>query len=161
MFHIATDDNSELWLSTDESPANAVKIAQESQWQGVRNFQAEGDESVSAPVALEAGKAYFVELVVKEGSGGENSAVAWRLADEKDLRSGALPIAGEYLSQWLVDEVDPSISMIRNSDGTVTLTFEGTLQTAPTANGPWRDSRHKSPYKTKANKEAFFGRAKK
>ncbi len=161
VFHIATDDYSELWLSTDESPANAVKIAQESQWQGVRNFQAEGDESVSAPVALEAGKAYFVELVVTEGSGGENSAVAWRLADEKDLRSGALPIAGEYLSQWFVDEVDPSISMIRNTDGTVTLTFEGTLQTAPTANGPWRDSRHKSPYKTKANKEAFFGRAKK
>ena len=161
VFHIATDDNSELWLSTDESPANAVKIAQESQWQGVRNFQAEGDESVSAPVALEAGKAYFVELVVNEGSGGENSAVAWRLVDEKDLRSGALPIAEEYLSQWLVDEVDPSISVTRNSDGTVTLTFEGTLQTAPTANGPWRDSKQKSPYKVKANKAVFFGRAKK
>ena len=161
VFHIATDDNSELWLSTDESPANAVKIAQESQWQGVRNFQAEGDESVSAPVALEAGKAYFVEMVVKEGGVGDNSAVAWRLAGEKDLRSGALPIAGEYLSQWLVDEVDPSISMIRNSDGTVTLTFEGTLQTAPTANGPWRDSKQKSPYKMKANKATFFGRAKK
>ena len=161
VFHIATDDNSELWLSTDESPANAVKIAQESQWQGVRNFQAEGDESVSAPVALEAGKAYFVEMVVKEGGVGDNSAVAWRLAGEKDLRSGALPIAGEYLSQWFVDEVDPSISMIRNSDGTVTLTFEGTLQTAPTANGPWRDSKQKSPYKVKANKAVFFGRAKK
>lgn len=161
VFHIATDDNSELWLSTDESPANAVKIAQESQWQGVRNFQAEGDESVSAPIALEAGKAYFVEMVVKEGGVGDNSAVAWRLAGEKDLRSGALPIAGEYLSQWFVDEVDPSISMIRNSDGTVTLTFEGTLQTAPTANGPWRDSKQKSPYKVKANKAVFFGRAKK
>ncbi|MGB1789727.1 MAG: PA14 domain-containing protein [Limisphaerales bacterium] len=161
VFHIATDDNSELWLSTDESPANAVKIAQESQWQGVRNFQAEGDESVSAPVPLEAGKAYFVEMVVKEGGVGDNSAVAWRLAGEKDLRSGALPIAGEYLSQWFVDEVDPSISMIRNSDGTVTLTFEGTLQTAPTANGPWRDSKQKSPYKVKANKAVFFGRAKK
>ena len=161
VFHISTDDNSELWLSTDESPANAVKIAQESQWQGVRNFQAEGDESVSAPIALEAGKAYFVEMVVKEGGVGDNSAVAWRLAGEKDLRSGALPIAGEYLSQWFVDEVDTSISMIRNSDGTVTLTFEGTLQTAPTANGPWRDSKQKSPYKVKANKAVFFGRAKK
>ena len=112
-------------------------------------------------MALEKGKAYFVELVVKDGFGGENSAVAWRLADEKDLRSGALPIAGEYLSQWLVDEADPSINMIRNSDGTVTLTFEGTLQTAPTAKGPWKDSKQKSPYKVKANKVVFFGRAKK
>ena len=112
-------------------------------------------------MALEKGKAYFVEFLVKEGFGGENSAVAWRLADEKDLRSGALPIDGEYLSQWLVDEVDPSINMIRNSDGTVTLTFEGTLQTAPTAKGPWKDSKQKSPYKVKANKVVFFGRAKK
>ena len=161
VFHLASDDNSELWLSTDESPANAVKIAQESNWQGVRAYSPTGAEQTSAPVALEKGKAYFVELVVKEGFGGENSAVAWRLADEKDLRSGALPIAGEYLSQWLVDEVDPSINMIRNSDGTVTLTFEGTLQTAPTAKGPWKDSKQKSPYKVKANKVVFFGRAKK
>ena len=103
VFHVATDDNSELWLSTDESPANAVRIAQESTWQGIRNFQAEGDESVSAPVALEAGKAYFIELVTKEGGGGDNAAVAWRLADDADVGAGALPIAGEHLSQWLVD----------------------------------------------------------
>ncbi len=163
VFHLASDDNSELWLSTDESPANAVKIAQESNWQGVRAYSPTGAEQTSAPVALEKGNAYFVELVVKEGFGGENSAVAWRLADEKDLRTGALPIEGEYLSQWLIDVngFEPSISVIRNSDGTVTLTFEGTLQTAPTAKGPWRDSKQKSPYKVKANKAVFFGRAKK
>ncbi|MCH2612371.1 MAG: PA14 domain-containing protein [Pirellulales bacterium] len=103
VFHVATDDNSELWLSTDESPANAVRIAQESTWQGIRNFQAEGDESVSAPVALEAGKAYFIELVTKEGGGGDNAAVAWRLADDADVGAGALPISGDHLSQWLVD----------------------------------------------------------
>jgi len=163
VFHLASDDNSELWLSTDESPANAVKIAQESNWQGVRAYSPAGEEQTSDPVALEKGKAYFVELMVKEGFGGENSAVAWRLADEKDLRSGASPIAGEYLSQWLVNVngFEPALSLIRNSDGTVTLTFEGTLQTAPTANGPWKDSKQKSPYKIKANKAAFFGRAKK
>ena len=163
VFHLASDDNSELWLSTDESPANAVKIAQESNWTGVRAYSPTGAEQTSAPVALKKGKAYFVEFVVKEGIVGDNSAVAWRLANEKDLRTGALPIAGEYLSQWLVDVngFEPSISVIRNSDGTVTLTFEGTLQTAPTAKGPWRDSKQKSPYKVKVNKAVFFGRAKK
>jgi hypothetical protein len=161
VFHLASDDNSELWLSTDESPANAVKIAQESNWQGVRAYSPTGAEQTSAPVVLEKGKAYFVELVVKEGFGGENSAVAWRLADEKDLRSGALPIAGEYLSQWLVDEVDPSISVTRNADGTVWLTFEGTLQTAPTVKGPWRDVKGNSPLKIDLNKGEVFGRAKK
>ena len=80
-----------------------MRIAQESTWQGIRNFQAEGDESVSAPVALEAGKAYFIELVTKEGGGGDNAAVAWRLADDADVGAGALPISGDHLSQWLVD----------------------------------------------------------
>ena len=163
VFHIATDDSSEFWLSTDENPANAVKIAQESNWRGARSYAPTGEEGTSEPVTLEKGKAYFVELVVKEGNGGDNAAVAWRLANEKDLTTGALPIAGEYLSQWLLNYngFEPSISVIHNSDRTVTVTFEGTLQTAPTANGPWKDSRRKSPYKIKANKAAFFGRAKK
>ncbi|MGB0548336.1 MAG: PA14 domain-containing protein, partial [Limisphaerales bacterium] len=163
VFHVATDDNSELWLSTDESPANAVRIAQESTWQGIRNFQAEGDESVSAPVALEAGKAYFIELVTKEGGGGDNAAVAWRLADDADVGAGALPIAGEHLSQWLVDgdATPPSVSVARNADGTVTVTFEGTLQTAPTVNGPWTDVDAESPLTLNPDQAAAFGRAKK
>ena len=34
-FHISSDDASELWLSTDESPGNLVKIATESNWNAV------------------------------------------------------------------------------------------------------------------------------
>ena len=163
VFHVATDDNSQLWLSTDESPANAVQIAQESTWQGIRNFQAEGDESVSAPVALEAGKAYFIELVTKEGGGGDNAAVAWRLADDADVGAGALPIAGEHLSQWLVDgdATPPTISVVRNADGSLTVEFEGTLQTAPTVNGPWTDVDATSPVNWSKDQAAGFARSKK
>ena len=75
-FFVATDDNSELWLSTDADPANAVQITQESQWRGVRNYGDE-DESNSAPIFLEKGKAYFIECFAKEGGGGDNMAVAW------------------------------------------------------------------------------------
>ena len=39
----------------------------------------------------------------------------------------------------------PAISVARNADGTVTVTFEGTLQTAPTVNGPWTDVDAESP----------------
>ena len=163
VFHVATDDNSELWLSTDENPANAVKIAQESTWHGVRGYAPEGEEETSAPVTLEKGKAYFVELVVKEGGGGDNAAVAWRLADEGDVAGGALPIAGEHLSQWLIDgdATPPSVSVARNADGTVTVTFEGTLQTAPTVNGPWTDVDGESPLTLNPDQAAAFGRAKK
>ena len=163
VFHVATDDNSELWLSTDESPANAVRIAQESTWQGIRNFQAEGDESVSAPVALEAGKAYFIELVTKEGGGGDNAAVAWRLADDADVGAGALPISGDHLSQWLVDgdATPPSLSYVINGDGTATVTFEGTLQQAASVNGPWVDVDAASPVTIPLDQDAAFVRAKK
>ena len=125
VFHVAADDNSELWLSTDENPANAVKIAQESQWQGIRNYQPQADESTSDAVALEGGKAYYIELITKEGGGGDNAAVAWRKADEADVAVGSEPIGGAHLSQWIVDPnaTPPSISVVRNADGTVTVTF--------------------------------------
>ena len=163
MFHVATDDNSELWLSTDENPANAVKIAQESTWHGVRGYAPEGEEETSAPVTLEKGKAYFVELVVKEGGGGDNAAVAWRLADEGDVAGGALPIAGEHLSQWLVDgdATPPSLSYVINGDGTATVTFEGTLQQAASVNGPWVDVDAASPLTIPLDQDAAFVRAKK
>ena len=161
VFHVATDDNSELWLSTDENPANAVKIAQESTWHGVRGYAPSGEEETSEPVSLEKGKAYFVELIVKEGGGGDNAAVAWRFADDEDVAGGSLPIAGEHLSQWLVDQVDtPSISVVRNADGTVTVTFDGTLQTSPTVNGPWTDVDGESPLTIPSDQAAAFGRAK-
>ena len=102
IFSVATDDNSQLWLSTDADPANAVQITQESTWQGVRNFQPLGDETTSLPVLLEAGKTYFIECFAKEGGGGDNMAVAWSLPSDEgfEAEAGALPISGEYLSPF-------------------------------------------------------------
>ncbi len=39
----------------------------------------------------------------------------------------------------------PKLRGIRNADGTLTLTFEGELEYAPTVNGPWRKLNSKSP----------------
>jgi hypothetical protein len=54
----------------------------------------------------------------------------------------------------------PTISVVRNADGTVTVTFDGTLQTAPTVNGPWSDVDGDSPLTIPASEAAAFGRAK-
>jgi hypothetical protein len=113
-----------LWLSTDEDPANAVQLTQESTWQGVRNFQPAGDETTSVPVLLEAGKAYFIECIAKEGGGGDNMAVAWSLPSDEGMEAeaGALPISGDYLSPftWTGPEVPEltSASPSGVSDGT-------------------------------------------
>ncbi|MEC7883228.1 MAG: hypothetical protein VYB35_10015, partial [Verrucomicrobiota bacterium] len=55
----------------------------------------------------------------------------------------------------------PTISVVRNADGTLTVTFEGTLQTAPAVNGPWTDVDAASPLTIPADAAAAFGRAKK
>ncbi|MDC0316695.1 PA14 domain-containing protein [Verrucomicrobia bacterium] len=102
-FYIASDDNSEVWLSTDEDPANAVKIAQETSWRGVRDYDqagdADGGEAKSAKIALEAGKKYSIKVLMKEGGGGDNMALAWSFGDEAAPADGGDPIGGAFLSQ--------------------------------------------------------------
>ena len=98
-FAIASDDNSQLWLSTDESPSNRVLIAKETGWQPIRAYQAVGDEATSEFISLEAGKAYYIEILNKEGGGGDNVAVAWTTGDA--IVPDALPISGDYLSPWV------------------------------------------------------------
>ena len=100
IFTIATDDNSRLYLSTDEDPANSVLIAQESTWVGVRAYPADGDEAVSAPISLVGGQSYYVEAIMQEGGGGDNLAVAWSTTGS-GVASGAEPIPGSALRALL------------------------------------------------------------
>jgi hypothetical protein len=54
----------------------------------------------------------------------------------------------------------PSISLVRNADGTLTVTYTGKLQTAPTVNGPWADAEGAtSPLTIPSDQAAQFGRA--
>ena len=55
----------------------------------------------------------------------------------------------------------PSISLVRNADGSLTVEFEGTLQTAPTVNGPWTDVDAASPVTWSTDQDAGFARSKK
>ena len=55
--------------------------------------------------------------------------------------------------------VVPTLSIARNADGTLTVTFDGKLQGAPTVNGPWRDSGATSPVTIKPTGRPLFGRA--
>jgi hypothetical protein len=53
----------------------------------------------------------------------------------------------------------PTIGVVRNADGTVTVTYTGKLQTAPTVNGPWEDVEGAtSPLTLQPDQPATFGR---
>ncbi|MDP7442573.1 MAG: hypothetical protein QGI37_12595, partial [Verrucomicrobiota bacterium] len=129
-------------------------------------YQAVGDEATSEFISLEGGKAYYIEILNKEGGGGDNVAVAWTTGDA--VAAGALPISGDYLSPWVAGDAGdaPALSIVNNGDGNVTVTFEGKLQGAETVNGPWQDATAllpgwdgSSPVTIPASEAQFYGRA--
>ena len=97
-FFIRSDDGGQLSLSVDEDPANAVVIASESSCCGP--FEEPGAPETSTPIALEAGKAYYIEALWKEGGGGDYCDVAWRKVGDP-LAAKFLPyIAGDVLETY-------------------------------------------------------------
>jgi len=98
-FWIATDDQSQLWLSTDETPEKAVQIASVPGWVPSRDFDntgggSGGPEQKSKAITLQAGKKYYIWAIMSEGGGGDNLAVAWQ---GPGIASRAV-IEGKYLS---------------------------------------------------------------
>ncbi len=76
-FYIASDDASELWLSTDDNPANAKKIAFVAGWTNAGEWQKEAANQKSAPITLKASGKYFIQSFHKEGGGGDFVEVGW------------------------------------------------------------------------------------
>ncbi len=75
-FWIAGDDNAELWLSTNSSASNKVKIAYHTGWTNSRQWTKFSTQK-SAVINLVQGVTYYVEALMKEGSGSDNLAVGW------------------------------------------------------------------------------------
>jgi hypothetical protein len=76
-FWIASDDTSELWLSTTSSPANKTRIAFVNGWTEPRQWTKYASQQ-SVTINLVAGQRYYIEALQKEGTGGDNLAVAWQ-----------------------------------------------------------------------------------
>jgi hypothetical protein len=96
VFWIASDDGGELRLSTDEDPAHAKPIAFNPSWSGVRDYLGKPTQQ-SQPVELKAGRRYYIEALMKQGVGGDNLSVAWRLPNGSEEK----PIPGSRLSPWI------------------------------------------------------------
>ena len=96
-FFLRSDDASELWISPDDKPANLVQVAVETGCCAA--FMEVGDpRTTSSPIALTAGKNYFIRVVYKEGGGGDYAQVAWRKVGVTTSAGSLLPIPGKFLS---------------------------------------------------------------
>jgi len=86
-FWIASDDCSELWLSGDADPDNAIRIANVPGRTPLHDFDNVGGVSggptqKSAAITLVAGQKYYTEAIMKEGGDDDNIAVAWQPPDQ-------------------------------------------------------------------------------
>ena len=119
-FAITTDDPGQLYVSTDENPANKVQVASESQWNPKRGFGDAWDGAVATRrntvtdtkdpsprpenwtpyFEVVKGKPYYIESVGTEFGGGDNNAVAVRYKNDPEFADGDKPISGLYLAPF-------------------------------------------------------------
>jgi hypothetical protein len=115
-FFISSDDNSSLYLSTDENPSNKKLIATETvysnsrQWvssAGASDLTAKRSDQYAGTewpggntITLTAGIRYYIEAVHAEGGGGDDIAVTWQLPGALEPVDGDPPIPGRYLSAF-------------------------------------------------------------
>jgi hypothetical protein len=77
-FWIASDDTSQLYLSTNELSANMVPIASVTSYTSSEDWTAFPSQQ-SALINLQGGCRYYLEARMQQGSGGDNLSVRWQL----------------------------------------------------------------------------------
>jgi hypothetical protein len=92
IFWISSDDHGQLFISTDQDPANLKKIAEVPGWAQPREWE-KYPEQKSKQIFLEEGKYYYIKAMMKEGGGGDNLAVKWQWPDG----TIEVPVSAEHL----------------------------------------------------------------
>jgi hypothetical protein len=125
VFFLAADDQGDLWLSTDSSPANLVNIANEPVWSGRRTWTGEAggggrigvpspsggaQANISGAIPLVAGQMYYFEARMKEGGGGDNLDIAWQKPGDPVPLNGSPSIEAAYLAS-LADPANASLTV--------------------------------------------------
>lgn len=106
VFWVASDASAELWLSTTSNSANTVKIAYNTSSTNSRQWTKYSTQK-SVAISLIAGQQYYVEALMKEGSGSDNLAVGWSKPGQSTSTASEV-IPGTNLLTQLPDTQAPS-----------------------------------------------------
>jgi aryl-phospho-beta-D-glucosidase BglC (GH1 family) len=129
-FWLASDDYGELRLSTNDNPASATRIAYVDGWTNSREWSKYPSQK-SAAINLVAGQKYYIEVLQKEGNGGDNVAVAWQGPGISQA-----VIGGSYLSPFVPSGVTATATPSRTRTPTRTNTPIGPTRTPTRTNTP-------------------------
>ena len=107
-FWIASDNTSELWLSSSEDPTAVTKRASVDTYTNEKVWDTYPSQQ-SDPISLNAGQVYYIEARHKENSSGDHLAVAWRaqLAGQTLIPQQVIPAT--YLAPQRIN-YSPTIS---------------------------------------------------
>jgi PKD repeat protein/glucose/arabinose dehydrogenase len=103
-FTLTSDDASVLYLSLNGEPQHRQLICSVDGWTGETEYT-KYPTQISAGIPLVAGRSYYVELIHKEGSGGDHFAVRW----QTPTNSTPTIIPGSALRRW--QDCAPSVRL--------------------------------------------------
>lgn len=96
-FWVASDNSSQLWLSTNEDPRKAKRIAFITRYNWVSPHEwSHYPSQRSETIFLRAGQSYYIEALQEQTSGDEHLAVAWQGPTEKQS-----VIDGRFMTPWI------------------------------------------------------------
>ncbi|HEY5914170.1 MAG TPA: PA14 domain-containing protein [Verrucomicrobiae bacterium] len=118
-FYLGSDDNSELWLSTNHLAANLVRIAVQANYNSFREYLTGRNVYLrrSSPIWLEAGQRYLFEALHKEGTGGDNFSVAWWRTNDPAIVNGSASISGTVLEKFVGADFKTQPQSVTTSKG--------------------------------------------
>lgn len=128
-FFLRSDDASQLFLSTDDNPANLQLIAE-------KTAAGPFEEPGSFAYSLQAGQRYAIEVLYKEGTGADLCQVAWRKDGAATPADQLTPIPIAFLSTLIpargsITITGPPASAAAGANEFVTLSVAFTATHAP------------------------------
>ena len=132
IFWIASDESAELWLSTTSNPANKVKIAFNTTATKSRQWNKSATQK-SVAISLLAGQKYYIEALMKEGTGMDNLAVGWAKPGQSTSAPSEV-IPGTYLSVNNSTDAQPPTAPSNLSSSNITTSSFTLSWTAATDN---------------------------
>ncbi len=110
VFTAVSDDNSVVYLSPNADPLYKQQICSVPDWTNQAEFTKFAAQT-SLPIALVAGRYYYVEMLQKEGSGGDHLSLWW----QTPTNSTRAIIPGSVLARW--QDCTPSVVLRADLQG--------------------------------------------
>jgi hypothetical protein len=165
IFFLSSDDQSHLYLSTDDSPANKKLIAQETGWSNQYQWQTVGSGTLEDKrsdafastewpagntITLQGGKKYFIEILHDEGGGGDGSDATFiKVGDPDPAQSAAgMFLKGNVIATFLnpngagvtVTEQPKDVTAAENATATFVVKATGTSAYGTTVSYQWQSA---------------------